>query len=185
MEVQLSKRLMSVNEYHIMAEAGKLTSEDRVELIQGEILEMSPVGTKHVATVDKLTNLLVKVASDAAIIRVQNPVYINDLNEPEPDISVLKPIGDNYADNHPGGHDTLLVIEVSDTTYHYDKEVKVPLYGSAGIPEYWIIKLDSKEIEVHTVPAKGGYKKMELFYPEDKINLNFCQKSLIVKNLIG
>ncbi|MEM6361026.1 MAG: Uma2 family endonuclease [Bacteroidota bacterium] len=185
MEVQLSKRLISVNEYHVMAEAGILTSEDKVELIQGEILEMSPIGTKHAAIVDKLTNLLVKIVSNTAIIRVQNPVYINDLNEPEPDISVLKTRRDYYADIHPGGDDTLLVIEVSDTTYHYDKEVKVPLYGSAGIPEYWILKLDSKEIEVHTVPAKGGYKKIELFYPEDLVSLSFCQKEILVSDLIG
>ncbi|MEM7110008.1 MAG: Uma2 family endonuclease [Bacteroidota bacterium] len=185
MTVQLAKRLINADEYNTMIETGILTNEDRVELIHGEILEMSPTGKKHRSTVIRVENKLKELFGNKALISVQNPININDLNEPEPDIAILKNSEDYYDDCSIKPEDIHLIIEVSDSTYIYDKEVKGTLYGSAGILEYWIIRLETKEIEVHTIPAKGGYKIIEIFYVEDQIKLNFCQKSLPVKNLIG
>ncbi|MEM7110009.1 MAG: Uma2 family endonuclease, partial [Bacteroidota bacterium] len=181
---QLAKRLITVDEYHTMAEAGILTREDRVELIHGEILEMSPIGSKHAAIVNTMSNRLIRLLGDGVIISVQNPIRINDLTEPEPDLSLLKPKENYYADGHPAPNDTFIVIEISDSSYEYDKEVKLPLYASAGIPEYWIVNMDKKQIEVHTKPENGGYKSWQFFAIDDFITFDFCSTEIQVKKLI-
>ena len=171
MAVQQAKRLINVDEYYRMAEVGILTEHDQVELIHGEIIKKSPIGSKHAAVVDRINNLLKMHLSDQLIIRVQNPVKINDLNEPEPDISLLRFKDDYYAEKHPEPKDILLVIEVSDTTFSYDKEVKLPLYAAAGIPEFWLINIDKQEIEVHRNPADDVYKNISLHRKGDTLDL--------------
>ncbi|MCG8390641.1 MAG: Uma2 family endonuclease [Cytophagales bacterium] len=185
MSIQLARRLIQVDEYYRMAEVGILTENDRVELIYGEIIEMSPIGNKHASVVDRLNKTLNNTIGDTGIIRVQGPVRINDLNEPEPDLTLLKLKEDYYADAHPTANDVLVIIEVSDTTYQYDREIKSPLYASAEIPEFWLVNVEKKEVEVYTSPAKGAYKKMEIFYPEDTLSLRFCNRSVAVKEILG
>jgi Uma2 family endonuclease len=125
--VRVEKRRFSVHEYHRMAEVGILSEDDRVELIEGEILEMSPIGSRHAACVDRLNRLLNGFADLSAIVRVQSPILLDVNSEPEPDISLLRPSDDFYAGGHPTPGDVLLLIEVADTSVERDLEVKLPL----------------------------------------------------------
>ncbi|MGK7394298.1 MAG: Uma2 family endonuclease [Candidatus Cyclobacteriaceae bacterium M3_2C_046] len=185
MSMQLAKRLINVDEYYRMAETGILTEADRVELIHGEILNMSPIGSKHMAVVNRLNKLLAEYLTNDEIVSIQNPVRINDLNVPEPDISVLKYREDFYAQQHPGGQDVLLVIEVSETTFAYDKEIKLPIYASAGIPEYWIINLEKTEIEVHKLPSGDVYKFITIHRAGDKVDMPGAEVGFDADDLLG
>lgn len=170
MPVQLAQRLINVEEYFRMAEAGILSWDDRVELIRGQIIQMSPIGSKHAACVDRFNSIFHQlINSDVAIIRVQNPVQLSEYSEPEPDVSVLKPDPDFYSKGHPQPKDILLIIEVADTSFDYDKEIKLSLYAEAHIPEYWIANLEKGEIEAYSNPAGDGYLKMERFLPGSEI----------------
>lgn len=169
MPVQLAQRLISLEEYHKMIEVGILTSSDRVELIRGQIIQMSPTGSKHAACVRKIDALLNKLLpEDKAMVSSKNPIRIPNLSEPEPDIAVLRYREDYYVGEHPGPEDILLVIEVSDITYEYDKQVKMSIYAEAGIPEYWIVNLNKDEIEAYRNPEEGKYLMMERFNPGKK-----------------
>ena len=160
MSIDVGRRLFSVDEYHRMLEAGVLGEDDRVELIEGEIIEMAPIGRRHAACVDKLTELLKEKLGRAAIVRVQGPVRLNDQSEPEPDVALLRRREDFYAREMPGPADVLLIVEVADTSSRYDRAVKVPLYARAGIPELWLIDLETEEIEVHFQPSGDGYQRV-------------------------
>lgn len=185
MPVQLAQRLITVEEYLKMAGAGILTEEDRVELIRGQIIKMSPIGSRHAACVDKIVALFHRLlASEDLIIRGQNPVQLDDYSEPEPDIAVLKPHPDYYAEQHPQAKDVLLIVEVADTSYDYDKEVKASLYAAADIPEYWIVNLEKREIEAHRDPAGSLYKHIEIFLPGDLVESKFLDLSAPADGLL-
>ena len=139
METLLEKRLINVEEYHKMAEVGILGRQDNVELINGEIIKMSPVGSRHAYTVNLLNELLVKASENTYMVSIQNPVQLHDFSEPEPDVAVLKPNPDKYKRHHPGPSDILLIIEVATSSLNYDMEVKKELYAKANIPEYWLV----------------------------------------------
>jgi Uma2 family endonuclease len=162
MSVEVIKRHFNVEEYYRMAAAGILSEEDRVELIEGEIIRMNPIGSRHAATVGRLTRLFGRPAGDDAIVWVQNPVQINDYSEPVPDITLLRWRDDFYAQANPQPEDVLLVVEVSDSTLVYDRKVKVPLYARAGIPEMWLVNLPDEVIEVYSRPAGGAYQETRL-----------------------
>lgn len=185
MSVQLARRPITVEEYYRMAEVGILTEKDHVELIHGEIIEMSPIGSKHAAVVNRITNVLKRLLGDRVIISCQNPIRINSLNHPEPDIVLLKPKEDYYSTGHPEGTDTLLVIEVSDTTYQYDKNIKLPIYASGLVPEFWLVNLEKNEIEIHHAPASDVYKKIEIIRPGDNITLDQFQITVGAERLLG
>lgn len=160
MTVRVEKRLFSVHEYHRMSEAGLFNEDDRVELIEGEILEMTPVGARHVRYVNRLTMLLASFASEVDkgyVVSVQNPVRLNDRVEPQPDLALLRETSDVGA--LPIPDDVLLLIEVSNTSLDYDREMKLPLYARAGIPEVWIVDLMSERIELHARPKGGLYSE--------------------------
>jgi Uma2 family endonuclease len=161
MSVQIAKRLFNVHEYERMVEAGILTEDDRVELIEGEIVEMSPIGMRHAACVKRLNSLLAARASSAAIISIQDPIVLDDLSEPQPDVALLKPRTDFYEQGHPRASEALLVIEVADTTVQSDRLVKMPLYARAGIVEVWLVNLNDERIEVYTQPAGGAYESVK------------------------
>jgi Uma2 family endonuclease len=158
MAIELPKRHFNVDEYYRMAEAGILSEDDRVELIEGEIVEMSPIGAHHAACVDRLTALLYGVVGEAAIVRVQNPIRLSDLSEPQPDITLVRPRDDFYASGHPTPADVLLVVEVADTSQRIDRRVKLPLFAKAGIPEVWLVDLPTQVVEAHTEPVRGRYR---------------------------
>jgi Uma2 family endonuclease len=162
MSVEVLRRHFSVEEYYRIAAAGVLSENDRVELIEGEIIEMSPIGSRHAACVGRLTKLLERLAGDHAIVWVQNPVHINDYSEPVPDLTLLRRRDDFYARAKPRASDVLLLVEVSDSTLKYDREVKVPLYARAGVPEVWVVNLPGEVVEVYTRPANGAYQETRL-----------------------
>lgn len=182
MATEVVKRLINVDEYRKMGEIGILKSGDRLELIHGEIYEMSPIRSKHAAVVDHLAMIMNQLAKGNVIIRVQNPVQIDGTNEPEPDISLLKYRSDFYASAHPVPADVLAIIEVSDASIRFDTDVKVPLYASHGIPEYWIIDLESNRIEVYTNPKEGTYAKILRYMPGDEVSL--MDKKLSVNEVL-
>ena len=161
MSVQYQKRFFTVDEYYRMAEVGLLSEDDRVELIEGEIVEMSPIGSMHAGTVSRSNAFLNRKLGDAVIVSVQNPIRISDFSEPEPDLALLKPRKDFYTKAHPTAEDVLVVIEVADTSLNYDRNVKLPLYARAGIPEAWLMVLPKDIIEVHSQPENGKYKKIQ------------------------
>lgn len=120
----------SVDDYHRMVDAGLLGEDDRVELLEGDIIDMSPIGSRHAACVDRLTRLLTIGLSEQAIVRVQGPIRLDELSEPQPDVAVLRRRDDFYATALPGPDDVMVVVEVADTTLAVDREVKAPLYGA-------------------------------------------------------
>jgi Uma2 family endonuclease len=156
--VAAARRLFTRDEYHRMGEAGILRPTDRVELIRGEIVMMSPIGKRHVAFVDNLTQLLVLRLAGRAIISVQSPVALSDDSEPEPDLKVLRRRPVPYKDVEASAADVLLLIEVAETSLRYDRSTKLRLYAEAGIPEYWVIDCAAETIEVHRTPAADGYR---------------------------
>jgi Uncharacterized protein conserved in cyanobacteria len=161
MSVQIQKHYFSVDDYYRMADAGVFPIGARIELIEGEVIEMSPIGNRHAGCVNRLGMLLSRAVGDFAIVAVQNPVRLNDFSEPEPDIALLKPRDDYYSNAHPTPADVLLIVEVSDTTVAYDRRVKLPLYARAGIPETWLMVLPKDIIEVHSQPVNGKYQKVQ------------------------
>src|SRR5690606_16285512 len=140
---------ITADEYHRMAEVGLLAPDARVELIEGEIIEMAPIGKEHTSVVDQLTRLFVRAVGDDAIVRVQGSVRLGSISEPEPDLVLLRPRTDFYRNQFANAPDILLVIEVSDTTLRYDREVKVPLYARHGVPETWIVDLPHQRLLVY------------------------------------
>jgi Uma2 family endonuclease len=161
MSVQCQKRYFNVDEYYRMAEVGLLSEDDRVELIEGEIIEMSPIGRTHSGTVNRSNNFLNHKLGEKLIVSVQNPVRISDFSEPQPDLALLKPRKDFYRNSHPNAEDVLVVIEVADTSLNYDRNVKLPLYARAGIPEAWLMVIAKDILEVHSQPENGKYKKVQ------------------------
>jgi Uma2 family endonuclease len=151
----------TVEDYHRMAEAGILGRDDRVELIEGQIVEMPPIGSPHGGTVNALLYLFSKAVRDEAIVGVQNPVRLSDISEPEPDLMLLRPRPDFYRDSHPTPADVLLLVEVADTSAAYDRSVKLPLYARVGVPEYWLVDLERGVLEVYRSPAGDGYAEVQ------------------------
>ncbi|MGB3681309.1 MAG: Uma2 family endonuclease [Rubrobacteraceae bacterium] len=156
---EITRRHFTVHDYHRMAEAGIIHEDDRVELIEGEIVEMAAIGSRHFTCVNTLNHLLVREVGDEAIVSVQNPVRLGERNEPEPDLAVIRPR--DYRDSLPGPEDVMLLIEVSDTTLSYDRNVKIPLYARSDIEEVWVVDLGSGVIERHTGPSGGIYRHLE------------------------
>ena len=160
MESWLPRHRITVDEYYRMAEVGLLAENARVELIEGEIIDMAPIGSRHAAAVRRLTELLQRAAGDRATVSVQAPVRLNRASEPQPDVAVLKRRNDFYAERHPAPGDVLLIIEVSDTTLRYDLEVKVPLYARHGVPEVWVVDLKGGRLHFFRSPEEGKYKQV-------------------------
>jgi Uma2 family endonuclease len=157
MVVEVAKRLFTVDEYYQMAEAGILMEDDRVELLEGEVVEMTPIGRRHAACVNRLNRLFSRQVGEHAIVSIQNPVHLSEYSEPQPDLALLQPRPDFYAQAHPGTEDVLLVVEVAETSADSDRNVKVPLYARAGIPEVWLVDLAEECVEIYRKPSPRGY----------------------------
>jgi Uma2 family endonuclease len=156
MRAELPKKLFTVDEYYRMAEAGILGPDARLELLEGEIFEMAPVGVRHVSCVNRANALFVKRFGDRAVVSIQNPVQLSEYTEPQPDIVVLSPREDFYAAKKISWEDALLVIEVSDTTIRRDR-YKLSLYAKAGVSELWIEDLRHDTLFVYREPGPGTY----------------------------
>ena len=157
MAVRPETRLFTVEEYYRMAEAGILGEDDRVELIHGEIVKMNAIGSYHAACVDRLTALLSARVAGRAIVRVQSPVRLGELSQPEPDLALLRPRADYYREGHPGAAEVLLLIEVADTSLGYDRTTKASLYAETGVSETWIVDLEHAHVETLRHPGADGF----------------------------
>jgi Uma2 family endonuclease len=169
-----------------MAEAGILTENDRVELLDGEIVEMTPIGPVHANRVLLLTHLFVLTFGDIAWVASQNPVALSDLSEPQPDFALLRRHPEGYPNDNPWASDVLLIVEVCDTSLARDRRVKVPLYAQAGIPEVWLIDVVKKLIYVNRELADGRYRSVFTARPGGSLApAAFPDRSLAVGDLIG
>jgi Uma2 family endonuclease len=162
MGVQVLRRRFTADEYHRMGDSGILSEDDRVELIEGEIVEMAPIGSRHQACVDRLTELLSRHMAQRAVIRVQGPIRLGEHSEPQPDLALLRRRPDFYAASHPGPQDILLVVEVADTSADYDREVKLPIYSRFSIPEVWLVDLQGERVDVFLEPSIAGYQSIQM-----------------------
>jgi Uma2 family endonuclease len=149
---------LSVQDYHRMADARILRAGERVELINGEIIDMTPIGSRHAAIVRQLNRLLHRDLGEQGVVLVQDPIVLGQHSEPEPDIVVVRYREDFYAAGHPVAEDVLLVIEVADTSLPYDRDNKVPLYARHGIPEVWLVDLNARTVTRYHTPADGEYR---------------------------
>lgn len=185
MSVQLQKRLFTVDEYYRMVDAGILGEDDRVELIEGEIIKMSPIGSPHSGCVNRLNRLFSDRLGRRAVLSVQNPVRLSERTEPQPDIALLIPRADFYSQRHPQSEEVLLLIEAADTTIEYDKEMKIPLYAAAGIIEVWIVSLTEELIEVYRQPLANAYAEIRQFRRGENVSpLSFSDVLLSVDEVL-
>jgi Uma2 family endonuclease len=160
MAVYTSKRLFSVSEFEQMDQAGIFREDDRLELIDGKIFAMAPIGSRHAACVRRLQRLFTQELGERVLVDVQNPIVLHDRSEPLPDVMLLQPRADLYASGHPRPSDVLLVVEVADTSLAYDQEIKIPAYARSEIPEVWIIDLTSASVHVYRLPSPAGYREV-------------------------
>ena len=167
-----ARHKLDVDAYHAMGEAGILPYGARMELIDGEIIDMAPIGQDHAATVDWLTERLVLTCQGRVIVRVQNPVRLDRYNEPEPDFAILRRRDDFYRTGERAGPgDVLLLIEVADSSLRFDRTVKLPLYARAGIPEYWIVDLKARKLDAYREPGPEGYAVHTTHGPAERLAL--------------
>jgi Uma2 family endonuclease len=164
-----SVRRFTVDEYHRMIETGILTENDRVELLDGWILEMSPIGPPHASIVRILAARLQNSLPIGWFVSAQTPITIRN-GEPEPDVTVVRGGLRDYFDRHPGPADIALVIEVADSSLEYDQRQKKPQYAAAGIPEYWIVNLIDRTLEVHRDPSGADYRIREVIAADGQVN---------------
>ncbi len=153
----LKRHRLTVDDYGRMGEAGVFAPDARVELIDGEVIDMAPIGTRHAAAVTRLDRLLQRAVGDQAIVRSQNPLRLGDRSEPEPDLLLLVPRTDFYASGHPVAGDVLLLIEVADSSVRYDREIKLPLYARHGITEVWLVDLEAGMLRFFRGPQGERY----------------------------
>jgi Uma2 family endonuclease len=184
---EVARHRFTVEEYHKMAEVGLLSEDDLVELIEGEIIEMAPIGSRHHACVMRLDELLrLPGVSGGYIVSVQGPVRLDDGNEVQPDLALLRRRPDFYARELPEPENVLLVIEVSDTTLSYDRDVKLPRYPQAGVPEVWIVDLMERRVEVYWAPSAEGYRLSRKFGPgEQARSVSLEGLSLPIDKILG
>jgi Uma2 family endonuclease len=185
MSVQIARRHFNINEYYRMTDAGILSEGDSVELIDGAVIEISPIGSRHAACVDRLNKLLNRLVAQGVIVSVQNPIILDDYSEPQPDISLLRHRPDFYEQGHPTPADILLVVEVADSSTQFDREIKLPLYAQAMLPEVWLVNLPDDTIERYSQPANGAYritqtlKRGEVLISTAILNLNLDVNAIL------
>lgn len=158
----------SIQDYYRMAEAGVLRPDARVELLDGRIIDMSPIGPLHGGLVKRLSRLFNLKAKGRWVVSTQDPLHLDDHSEPEPDVMLLRPSPDDYTRRHPRPEDVFLLIEVSDSTLDYDREEKLPAYGRAGVSEVWLVNPQEEVIEVYREPHFAGYAVKTVLHPADE-----------------
>ena len=185
MLVQAQHRF-SVTDYYRMAETGVLKPGARVELLDGKIIDMSPIGPFHSGAVNRLIRLFGKMAGGRWLVSAQNPVHLDEFSEPQPDLMLLKPAADDYTSRHPRPDDVLLLVEVADTTLAFDREEKLPIYARAGISEVWILNLPARQIEIYREPHFTGYGSTRILRSGDFASpLAFPEVELGVTELLS
>jgi Uma2 family endonuclease len=170
--VNPTKHLTNLDEWQRMGEANIFPLNSHIELIDGEILEMAPIGFNHAGHINRLVKLLTKLIPDEVITSVQNPLQLGDLSEPEPDFMLLKPNADYYSSRHPVANDVLLLIEVADSSFKFDQTHKLRLYALHNVPEYWLLNLNNSCLEVYRKPHGEVYAEKTTLYSGDSITLS-------------
>jgi len=151
------RRRLTVDDFAKMCEVGILTADDRVELIDGELIEMPPMGPPHAGIVNHLAKILIHRLGDGADLRIQSSVLLSRYTQPEPDLAVVRPDPNRYLLRHPQPTDILIAIEVADSSLRYDRREKIPRYAAAGVPEAWLVDVRARSITVYTEPGSDGY----------------------------
>jgi Uma2 family endonuclease len=159
----------TVEQYHRLAEAGVLHEDDRVELLNGVIVNMMPIGPFHGGSVKRLLRIFERLGHDRWVTSVQDPVQLGEHDEPQPDLLLLRPRDDFYNSKHPRPADVFLLIEVSDSTLLTDREDKLPIYARAGIPEVWIVNLNERVVETYRAPQNGAYSQIVCIHPGEPL----------------
>jgi Uma2 family endonuclease len=186
MAVRLARWRFTVNQYHQMGRSGILHEDDRVELIEGEIIEMVPIGIGHIGCVNRTTTLFVYRFGDATVVHVQNPIQLDRYNEPEPDVSLLRYRPDAYGGHMPVPRDVFLLLEVADSSLTFDRRVKVPLYARSGIPEVWLVELRKARLHVYRDSSPGGYRTTRTLGRGDRLApLAFPDREIAVADVLG
>lgn len=171
MVAELIRHKFNRQDYHHLLEVGVLQPGDRVELIQGEIIQMSPISSLHAAHVNRLNYLFAQKFGSQVLIAVQNPVILDDYSEPQPDIALLRPREDFYAAGHPQVEDIFLLVEVANTTLEVDRQIKIPLYASSGIQEVWLVNTRDQSLEVYRCPLGNTYQEVQVLNAEARVKL--------------
>ena len=170
-EPVIMRRRITVEEYEVMYEAGVFKPDERLELINGEILKVAPMNAPHISYVIRLSRIFTERLTKRAIVSTQLPIVINEESEPEPDISILRWRSDDYFSGKPKAQDVYLLIEVASASLLFDRRVKLPLYARVGIPEVWIVNVQARQLEVYRNPKGEAYSESRVLKPSDKIAL--------------
>ncbi|HFE67438.1 MAG TPA: Uma2 family endonuclease [Chloroflexi bacterium] len=186
MSVQFIRHRFTVAQYDQMAAAGVFQEDERLELIAGEIIEMSPISMVHAACVKRLNRIFTRKLGDDAIIGIQDPIHLDEHSEPEPDVVLLHPRPDFYVAGHPEPEDIFLLIEVSETSLAYDREVKLPLYARAGIMEVWLVNVREEVVELYRQPTPDGFAETRQYRKGNSISpLAFPDLNIVVEQITG
>ena len=181
-----TRRRFTIDEYHRMGEAGIFDEDDRVELLDGEIVEMSPIGTRHTGGVNRLNALFSRRLGRRVVVSVQNPIILDDFSEPQPDLTILAARSDFYKDAHPRPVDVLLAIEVSDSRVSYDRSVKLALYARKHLRELWLLDLPGDALDVYRRPTVSGYREHQRLVRGKSVTpLAFPRVHFRVSDLLG
>lgn len=176
----------SVEDFYQMAETGVIHRDARVELLDGQIVDMTPIGPFHAGTVNRLNRFLSGLSQGRWLLAVQNPLHLEEYSEPQPDLLVLKPSADDYTSRHPIANDVFWLVEVADTTIEFDRREKLPVYGRAGVPEVWLVNLPRKTLEVYREPNFRGYTSQIILAPGQLVSpLAFPDDVFEVAELVG
>lgn len=180
-----ARHRVDVGEYRRMAEAGIFGEGDRIELIDGDLIDMAPIGQGHAAIVCGLNEALFMACAGRAIVSLQNPIQLDRSSEPQPDLAVLRRRADFYATGErPGPADVLLLVEVAGSSLRFDQKVKLPLYSRAGIAELWIVDLQRRVLDAYRKPDGDSYSEMITHQPGDRISLALAPEIIVTLNLV-
>jgi Uma2 family endonuclease len=163
--------LITVAEYDRMIELGIYTENDRIELLNGEIIELMPKGPKHTSANSRLVRFFIRLFSEKVIVRSQDPIWLDGVSEPEPDLVLAKWNETEYAEGHPTPADIFLIMEISDTTLAYDRETKAKAYSRNGIQQYLLLNLQNETLEEYREPSEDGYQFKCTLRKGDSLNL--------------
>ena len=186
MSIETSRRQFSSTDFRKMAEHGIINEDERVELIDGEVCTMSPIGPRHMAIVRRLNEFFIQSLAGRATIGVQDSIELNDFTQPQPDITVLRKRADYYSSQLARPEDILLVVEVADSSLHFDHHEKVPRYAAAGIREVWLVDVESETVSQFTEPRGDAYQSMKSFVRGQTIDaMTSIGLSLSVVDILG
>ena len=171
MAVRLKKRPLTTEQFERMIHAGILAEADRLELLDGEIVEMAPIGHRHAWYVNRVADLLYQLAGAEFLVSVQNPVELNATTRPQPDVALVRRRPDVYPHRLPRPEDIVLVVEVADTTAESDRVVNIPLYARAGIPEAWLLDIETDHVDVFRAPGPDAYREVRSVGPGEELSV--------------